>query len=126
MSRAARIVTMWVDESKVHVSLRGDAEGDDDLLVRLDVVLARVLHAGATHLVVHLDRLTGDPTAVVDHLADACQQLWAQHGVMETVGLRGRLAAVPAPRQAPDTVPENAHHHVGRHRATTSPGSGPR
>jgi hypothetical protein len=126
MSRAARIVTMWVDESKVHVSLRGDGEGDDDLLVRLDVVLARVLQAGATHLVVHLDRLTGDPTAVVDHLADACQQLWVRHGVMETVGLRGRLAAVPGPREAPDTALEGPHDRGRRHRATTSPGPGPR
>lgn len=126
MSRAARIVTMWVDESKVHVSLRGNAVGDDDLLVRLDVVLARVLHAGATHLVVHLDRLTGDPAVVVDHLADACQQLWAHHGVMETVGLRGRLAAVPGPREAPDAAVASRHDRVGRHRATTSPGSGPR
>lgn len=126
MSRAARIVTMWVDESKVHVSLRGDAGVDDGLLVRLDVVLARVLHAGATHLVVHLDRLTGDPTAVVDHLAEACQQLWAHHGVMETVGLRGRLTAVPGPREAPDAAVASRHDRVGRHRATTGPGSGPR
>jgi hypothetical protein len=116
MSRAARIVTMWTNDHKVHVSLRGVVEGDDDLLVRLDVVLSRLLQAGATHLVVHMDRLDGNPTAVVDHLAEACQRLWLHHGVMETVGLRTRLEAVPGPREAPEVTRDE---HVGRHRATT-------
>ena len=119
MGRAARIVTMWTNDHKVHVSLRGDADGDDDLLVRLDVVLTRLLQTGATHLVVHLDRLAGDPTAVVDHLAGACELLWAHWGVMETVGLR--LDAVPGPRDAPDAVDGALDDHVGRHRAVTTP-----
>ncbi|HEY2192095.1 MAG TPA: hypothetical protein VGH76_07310 [Actinomycetospora sp.] len=82
----ARIVTMWTDDHKVHVRLGGDA--DADLPVRLARTMAGLLRAGATHLVVHLDLLGGDETAVLDVLATTCRQLWLRMGVMETVGLR--------------------------------------
>ncbi|WP_433028401.1 hypothetical protein [Actinomycetospora sp. CA-053990] len=72
----------------MRVSLYGDADADPDLAVRLEVALGRLLHAGASHLVVHLDRLAGDDLAIVDLLARTCQQLWLRRGVMEVVGLR--------------------------------------
>jgi hypothetical protein len=93
MSRATRIVTMWTGHHKVHVRLYGDADADADLVVRLDGILSQLLQAGAAHLVVHLDRLTGDDTGIVDLLARTCQRLWLRRGVMETVGLRDRHAA---------------------------------
>lgn len=88
MSRATRIVTMWTGHQKVRVSVYGDADADPDLAVRLEVALARLLHAGAAHLVVHMDRLTGDDVAIVDLLANTCQRLWLRRGVMEVVGMR--------------------------------------
>jgi len=88
MSRATRIVTMWTGHHKVRVSVYGDADADPDLAVRLEVALGRLLHAGAAHLVVHLDRLTGDDATIVDLLARTCQRLWLRRGVMEVVGMR--------------------------------------
>lgn len=88
MSRATRIVTMWIGHHKVRVSLHGDADADPDLAVRLEVALGRLMHAGASHLVVHLDQLTGDDSTIVDLLARTCQRLWLRRGVMEVVGMR--------------------------------------
>jgi hypothetical protein len=88
MSRATRIVTMWTGHHKVRVSVYGDADADPDLAVRLEVALGRLLYAGAAHLVVHLDRLTGDDAPIVDLLARTCQRLWLRRGVMEVVGMR--------------------------------------
>src|SRR5690242_7608116 len=102
MSRAARIVTMWTDDQKVHVSLRGDA--DADVAVRLETVLARLLRSGANHVVVHLDRLNGDDTAVVEALANTCHLLWLQQGIMETSGMRGGHHTVPQPRESSEVI----------------------
>jgi anti-anti-sigma regulatory factor len=83
---AVRIITMWTTDHKVHVGLRGEARGD--LAARLDRTLDRLLQAGATHMIVHLERLTGDDAAVLDILATTGRTLWLRMGIMETVGLR--------------------------------------
>ena len=69
---------------------------------------------GATHLVVHLGRLTGDDTAVVAILAGACQRLWLQQGIMETIGMRDRHVSVPPPREAPEVVEEEGREVLDR------------
>jgi anti-anti-sigma regulatory factor len=101
MGRAARIVTMWTGHHQVHERLYGEADTDADLVARLDVILSQVLQVGATHLVVHLDRLIGDDTAVVAVLTSTCQQLWLRRGVMEIVGMRDSHTAVSSSRNAP-------------------------
>ena len=104
MSRATRIVTMWTGHHKVRVSVYGDADADPDLAVRLEVALGRLLHAGASHLVVHLDRLTGDDVAIVDLLAATCQRLWLRRGVMEVVGMREPGSGSRSSPEATDEV----------------------
>ena len=104
MSRATRIVTMWTSHHKVRVSVYGDADADPDLAVRLEVALGRLLHAGAAHLVVHLDRLTGDDVAIVDLLANTCQRLWLRRGVMEIVGMREPGSGSRSSPEATDEV----------------------
>lgn len=104
MSRANRIVTMWTGHHKVRVSVYGDADADPDLAVRLEVALGRLLQAGAVHVVVHLDRLTGDDVAIVDLLARTCQRLWLRRGVMEVVGMRDIRSGLRSTPEAIDEV----------------------
>jgi hypothetical protein len=88
MGRATRVVTMWTGHHQVRISLYGDADADADLATRLETIVSQLLQAGATHVVVHLERLTGDDAAVVDVLARSCQRLWLRRGVMEIGGGR--------------------------------------
>src|SRR3954464_6523351 len=117
MRRAARIVTMWTGDHKVHLRLYGDADADAALVARLDVILFQLRQIGATHLVVHLDRLTGDDTAVSAVLASTCQRLWLRRGVMEIVGMRVSDTAVSSSRNAPEVIDEGR-----RHAGTTTAG----
>ncbi|HEY5860091.1 MAG TPA: hypothetical protein VIX62_07395, partial [Actinomycetota bacterium] len=56
------------------------------------------------HLVVHLDRLTGDDVAIVDLLANTCQRLWLRRGVMEIVGMREPGSGSRSSPEATDEV----------------------
>jgi hypothetical protein len=128
MHRTTRIVTMWTGHHKVHVRLYGDADTDADLVARLDVILSQLLQVGATHLVVHLDRLSGDATAVVSLLASTCQRLWLRRGVMETVGMRDRPATMSSSRGVPEVIEEKDAACQGGHdrRSHLTPAADPR
>ena len=100
MPRPARIVAMWIDRREAHVTVDGSA--DDDLVVRLDSVLDRLLDAQACHLIVDVHRLTGDDTDVLELLAATCHRLWARRGTMEVNGMRDRLISQPEVRAFPE------------------------
>lgn len=98
--RAARITVMWAGRDEAYVTLDGSVAVD--VLERLDRVLERLLHAGATHLIVDLHRLTGDDRAVLELLAATCHRLWARRGTMTVHGLRDRLISRPEVNAFPE------------------------